>query len=74
MADLGQGLERAAQRPGLVLLATKDDAVGTEAQRREAAATAGADVAVVEGGHWWLTEPAASAAGAAALKEFWAAA
>jgi pimeloyl-ACP methyl ester carboxylesterase len=72
MAELGQGLARAAQRPGLVLLATGDDAVGTDAQRREVAATAGADVAVVEGGHWWLTEPAASAAGAAALKEFWA--
>ena len=74
MADLGKGLSAAAARPGLVLLATKDDAVGTEAQRREVAATAGADVAVVDGGHWWLTEPAAVAEGAAALNEFWAAA
>ena len=74
MAQLGEGLARAAQRPGLVLLATEDDAVGTEAQRREVAATAGADVAVVEGGHWWLTEPATVGPAAAALEEFWAAA
>ena len=72
MAELGEALPRASERPGLVLLATKDDAVGTEAQRREVAATAGADVAVVEGGHWWLTEPSAAAEGAAALRAFWA--
>jgi len=71
MAELGEGLARASERPGLVLLATKDDAVGTDAQRREVAATAGADVAVVEGGHWWLTEPSAAAEGAAALRAFW---
>jgi pimeloyl-ACP methyl ester carboxylesterase len=74
MAELGRGLPDAAARPGLLLLATKDELVGTEAQRREAAATAGASVAVIEGGHWWLTEPAAAAEGAAALNEFWAAA
>jgi pimeloyl-ACP methyl ester carboxylesterase len=71
MARLGEGLARAAERPGLVLLATKDDAVGTEAQRREVAATAGASVAVIEGGHWWLTEPEGARAGAAALAAFW---
>jgi pimeloyl-ACP methyl ester carboxylesterase len=71
MAELGEGLGRAAERPGLVLLATKDDAVGTAEQRREVAAIAGASVAVIEGGHWWLTEPAGATAGAAALKAFW---
>jgi pimeloyl-ACP methyl ester carboxylesterase len=73
MAELGEDLAKAAQRPGLVLLATRDDAVGTDDQRREAAATAGAGVAVVEGGHWWLTESAAVTEGAAALRSFWAA-
>jgi pimeloyl-ACP methyl ester carboxylesterase len=68
--DLGA----AAARPGLVVLATGDTAVGTERQRRETAAAAGARVAVVDGGHWWLTEPAAIDAGAAALRAFWAAA
>ena len=71
MAQLGEGLARAAARPGLVLLATRDDAVGTETQRREVAEAAGASVAVIEGGHWWLTEPAAAKAGAAALQAFW---
>ena len=49
-----------------------DDAVGTDEQRREVAATAGARLVEIDGGHWWLTEPAAAKAGAAALKEFWA--
>jgi pimeloyl-ACP methyl ester carboxylesterase len=74
MAELGEGLARAAQRPGLVVLATKDDAVGTPEQRREVAATAGAEVVDIDGGHWWLTEPAGAKAGAAALKAFWSAA
>src|SRR4051812_24724258 len=72
MAQLGEGLPNAAARPGLVLLATKDDAVGTEVQRRETAAAAGASVAVVPGGHWWPTEPASIAPAAAALRELWA--
>jgi pimeloyl-ACP methyl ester carboxylesterase len=71
MAELGAGLAKAAARPGLVVLATRDDAVGTDAQRREAAATGGATVAEIDGGHWWLTEPAGAQAGAAALRAFW---
>lgn len=67
-------LRLAARRPGLVLLATADVAVGTETQRREAAATAGARVAVLEGGgHWWLTQPAQLPTAVAALTEHWAA-
>jgi pimeloyl-ACP methyl ester carboxylesterase len=72
MAELGRGLGRAAERPGLVLLAAKDEMVGTDEQRREVAAIAGAQVTVVAGGHWWLTEPAASAEAAAALRALWA--
>ncbi|UOZ02673.1 alpha/beta fold hydrolase [Amycolatopsis sp. WQ 127309] len=67
---LGLGLERAAARPGLAVLATADHVVGTEEQRRRAAARAGARVAVLDGlGHWWMTE--APARGAAALTAFW---
>ncbi|MGW3965090.1 alpha/beta fold hydrolase [Amycolatopsis sp. NPDC005003] len=68
---LGWPLERAAARPGLAILATADHVVGTEEQRRRAAARAGARVAVLDGlGHWWMThEPAR---GAAALTGFWA--
>ncbi|MEV6641443.1 alpha/beta hydrolase [Amycolatopsis sp. NPDC051371] len=67
---LGLELERAAARPGLAILATADHVVGTEEQRRRAAARAGARVAVLDGlGHWWMTEDPAR--GAAALTEFW---
>jgi pimeloyl-ACP methyl ester carboxylesterase len=68
---LGLDLARAAARPGLAILATADQAVGTEAQRRRAAGRAGARVAVLEGlGHWWMTEDPAR--GAAVLADFWA--
>ncbi|MBE8523495.1 alpha/beta fold hydrolase [Amycolatopsis sp. H6(2020)] len=68
---LGLPLERAAARPGLAILATADHVVGTEAQRRRAAARAGARVAVLDGlGHWWMTHELARAA--AALTGFWA--
>ncbi|MEV4148768.1 alpha/beta fold hydrolase [Amycolatopsis sp. NPDC049691] len=68
---LGFALERAAARPGLAILATADHVVGTEEQRRRAAARAGARVAVLEGlGHWWMTEDPARAA--AVLAGFWA--
>jgi pimeloyl-ACP methyl ester carboxylesterase len=72
MAELGTRLPEAKARPGLVLVATADDAVGTEEQRREVAEAAGASVTVVDGGHWWLTEPASIAPAVAALQELWA--
>lgn len=54
MARAGRRLEQAAARPGLAVVATGDPVGGTLAQRREAAARAGAQVAVLEGvGHWW---------------------
>jgi pimeloyl-ACP methyl ester carboxylesterase len=68
---LGLELEGAAARPGLAILATADQAVGTEEQRRRAAGRAGAQVVVLEGlGHWWMTEDPAR--GAAVLTDFWA--
>jgi pimeloyl-ACP methyl ester carboxylesterase len=71
MAELGRGLERAAQRPGLVFLATEDHAVGTVEQRRRAARRAGARVEVLDGlGHWWMTHDPRR--GARALAGFWA--
>jgi pimeloyl-ACP methyl ester carboxylesterase len=70
MAQLGQGLDAAAQRPGLHLRATEDHFVGTEEMQRRAAARAGARIEVLDGlGHWWMTQDPAR--GAAALTRFW---
>ncbi|HET6258945.1 alpha/beta hydrolase [Pseudonocardia sp.] len=70
MAELGTGLEAAAARPGLALLPTEDHFVGTDEQRRRAAARAGARLEVLDGlGHWWMTQDPDR--GAAALTRFW---
>jgi pimeloyl-ACP methyl ester carboxylesterase len=70
MAERGRGLARAAERPGLCLLATEDHAVGTAQQCRRSALRAGAEVVELQGvGHWWLVQD--PAAGAAALERFW---
>jgi pimeloyl-ACP methyl ester carboxylesterase len=71
MARAGERLAQAAARPGLAVIATGDDVVGTEAQRRESAARAGARVAVLErSGHWWPARYPLRAAGM--LRRFWA--
>lgn len=71
MADLGANLEAAAARPGLVILATEDQVVGTTEQRRRSAARARARVEELAGlGHWWMTE-GEGRRGAAALSAFW---
>lgn len=64
MATLGEGLEAAAQTPGLAIIATDDAYTGGEEPGRRAAARAGAEVAVMEGqGHWWMAnQPKESAA------------
>jgi hypothetical protein len=70
MAELGRDLERAAQRPGLALLATEDNAVGTLEQRRRAARRAGARIEILDGlGHWWMTHDPSR--GARVLTDFW---
>ncbi len=57
MKELGTGLERAAKKPGLVLIATEDHYCGGEALARRSAKRARAEVAVLEGaGHWWMSE------------------
>jgi pimeloyl-ACP methyl ester carboxylesterase len=71
MAELGRDLPAAATRPGLAIVASADNLVGTEVQRREAATAAGARVEVLDGlGHWWMTQDPARAA--KALTAFWA--
>lgn len=70
LAEAGRGLENAAARPGLSLLATEDQNVGTEDARRRAAERAGARTEVLDGlGHWWMLDDPAR--GAAALTRFW---
>jgi pimeloyl-ACP methyl ester carboxylesterase len=69
-ATAGRDLEAAAACPGLALLPSEDHFVGTDEQRRRAAARAGARVEVLEGlGHWWMTQDPASPA--RLLVDFW---
>jgi pimeloyl-ACP methyl ester carboxylesterase len=71
MAELGRSLESAAARPGLSILATGDDMVGSDEQRKRAAERAGARTVVLDGvGHWWMVQDPTR--GAAVLREFWA--
>ncbi len=73
VAELGKGLEAAADRPGLAIYTTEDHGVGTDEQRRRTATRAGARVEVLEGlGHWWMTEDPRRAA--TLLSSFWASA
>jgi hypothetical protein len=69
-ATAGQNLEAAAARPGLALLPTEDHFVGTDEQKRRAAARSGARVEVLDGlGHWWMPEDPATPA--RLLVDFW---
>lgn len=69
-ASIGSDIARAALRPGLAILATADTMVGTDEQRHQSAARAGAQVEVLqELGHWWMVEDPLR--GAAALSTFW---
>lgn len=71
LRELGEYLPSAAARPGLALLATEDNVVGTDEMRHRQAARAGAQVAALEGlGHWWMVQDPAR--GAKVLTEFWA--
>ncbi|MEV4311999.1 alpha/beta hydrolase [Actinocrispum sp. NPDC049592] len=69
MAELGRDLHKAAARPGLSILATEDQAVGSDEIRRRAADRAGARTEVLDGlNHWWMAQDPARAA--AVLKDF----
>ena len=71
MAHAGRSLEAAAARPGLLILATEDEYMGSPALRRRAAGRAGARTEELEGlGHWWMTEDPERAADV--LARFWA--
>ena len=63
-------LPRAAAKPGLVLAVVGDVFGGTEAQYRWVAERAGAQVTVLDEGHWWMLQD--PKAGAEALAAFWA--
>ncbi len=70
MAELGQRLDLASARPGLVIIATEDHYTGGEQRARWAAGQAGAEVALLPGlGHWWMIQD--PEAGADALRGFW---
>ena len=70
MAAAGRELKNAAARPGLMLLATDDQYMGSDDRRRWAADRAGALTEVLDGlGHWWMVQDPAR--GAAALTRFW---
>jgi len=57
MRNLGTSLPRAAAKPGLAIIATKDPYVGGETLARRSAERTGAKVAVLEGaGHWWMCQ------------------
>jgi pimeloyl-ACP methyl ester carboxylesterase len=57
-------------RPGLMINAEYDHAVGSDEQTQMMADLAGARVAHLAGvGHWWMCED--PAAGATALETFW---
>lgn len=71
MTNWGQGLPKAAARPGLVIVPTLDHYTGGEALAQRAAERAGARVVVLEGQrHWWMCEDPAR--GALVLDEFFA--
>ncbi|OBG90760.1 alpha/beta hydrolase [Mycobacterium sp. E136] len=70
ISEAARGLDAAASRPGLSILATEDPYVGTDEMRRRAAQRAGARTEVLEGlGHWWMVQDPAR--GAEVLTSFW---
>lgn len=73
MAELGKDLSAAAARPGLAIVGTADQFVGTEQMRLRSAARVGAQVARFEGlGHLWMVQDPTLVA--ASLTSFWGAA
>ena len=63
LAEIGKDLSAAAARPGLAIVATEDDAVGSLKQKHHGAERAGAQIHVLEGlGHWWMLQDPAQGA------------
>jgi pimeloyl-ACP methyl ester carboxylesterase len=70
MARLGNALDAAAARPGLVIIPTEDEYTGGEGRARWSAEQANARTAVLQGlGHWWMIQD--PVAGAMVLRRFW---
>ncbi len=70
MSKLGANLEAAAARPGLLIMPSEDQNVGTDEQRRRSAARSGARVEFLPGlGHFWMTQ-GEGRPGAAAIDAF----
>ncbi len=72
MAMAGRGLANARKRPGLALIASGDvsQASGTVEQHRWAAEQAGAQVALIDVGHWWPVQDPQPVA--ETFSKFWA--
>ena len=70
LSEIGRDLPAAAARPGLAIIATEDNAVGSLDQRHRGAKRAGAEAETLKGlGHWWMLEDPVR--GARGLSEFW---
>ena len=70
MAAVGEELNRAAARPGLVLVPTADPYTGGDGRARWSADRAEAQITLLPGlGHWWMMQD--PTAGADALESFW---
>lgn len=70
LSDLGRDLPSARTRPGMVLLATEDEGIGSHAAGQRGAERAGARLETLEGlGHWWMLEDSQRAA--SVLTRFW---
>jgi len=70
LAELGKMAGALSARPGLMINAENDFAVGTDEQAQMVADLAGARVVHLAGvGHWWMCQD--PAAGAQALETFW---
>ena len=62
MRDVGLGLHKAAAKPGLAIIATEDGYCGGEKLARRSAERAGAKVAILNAGHWWMCQQPKQAA------------
>ena len=70
VGQLGDEVEAAAHRPGLVVIAPDDHYAGTPAMAADTARRAGAGTVTLDGcGHWWMLDQPAVAADA--LVAFW---